>query len=85
MREAVAIRDRRVGSPRPATIETPVGLAADAADPLPEGVLLEASGNVNLSTVRAIAESGVDLISIGALTHSAPTLDLSMRVEISGA
>ena len=39
-------------------------------------VLLEASGGVNLQTVRAIAESGVDRISIGALTHSAPTLDL---------
>ena len=40
------------------------------------GVLLEASGGVNLSTVRAIAQSGVDRISVGALTHSAPTLDL---------
>ncbi len=40
--------------------------------------ILEASGGVNLETVRAIAESGVDLISIGALTHSAPTLDLGL-------
>ncbi|QDT63050.1 carboxylating nicotinate-nucleotide diphosphorylase [Calycomorphotria hydatis] len=39
-------------------------------------VLLEASGGVNLSTVHAIAETGVDRISVGALTHSAPTLDL---------
>jgi len=38
---------------------------------------LEASGNVNLDTVRQIAETGVDYISIGALTHSAPVLDLS--------
>lgn len=38
---------------------------------------LEASGNVNLETVRGIAETGVDYISIGALTHSAPVLDLS--------
>jgi nicotinate-nucleotide pyrophosphorylase (carboxylating) len=38
---------------------------------------LEASGNVNLETVRAIAETGVDYISIGALTHSARVLDLS--------
>ena len=38
---------------------------------------LEASGNVNLDTVRRIAETGVDYISIGALTHSAPVLDLS--------
>ena len=40
--------------------------------------LTEASGGVNLDTVRAIAESGVDLISVGALTHSAPALDLGL-------
>ena len=44
--------------------------------------LLEASGNVNLATVRAIAETGVDLISVGALTHSAPALDISLDLEI---
>jgi nicotinate-nucleotide pyrophosphorylase (carboxylating) len=37
----------------------------------------EASGNVSLETVRQIADTGVDFISIGALTHSAPVLDLS--------
>ena len=41
-------------------------------------VLTEASGGVNLETVRKIAESGVDLISVGALTHSAPRLDLAL-------
>jgi nicotinate-nucleotide pyrophosphorylase (carboxylating) len=40
--------------------------------------LTEASGGVNLETVRRIAESGVDLISVGALTHSAPNLDLGL-------
>ena len=40
--------------------------------------LTEASGGVNLETVRAIAESGVDMISIGALTHSARVLDLGL-------
>jgi nicotinate-nucleotide pyrophosphorylase (carboxylating) len=40
--------------------------------------ITEASGGVSLETVRAIAESGVDLISIGALTHSAPILDLGL-------
>jgi nicotinate-nucleotide pyrophosphorylase (carboxylating) len=44
--------------------------------------LLEASGGVNLSTVRAIAETGVDLISIGALTHSAPALDISLEFSL---
>jgi nicotinate-nucleotide pyrophosphorylase (carboxylating) len=42
---------------------------------------LEASGNVDLETVRAIAETGVDFISIGALTHSAPSLDFSLLLE----
>ncbi|MDR7477888.1 MAG: carboxylating nicotinate-nucleotide diphosphorylase [Armatimonadota bacterium] len=43
-------------------------------------VLTEASGGVTLETVRAVAETGVDLISVGALTHSAPSLDLSLEI-----
>ncbi|HXS46845.1 MAG TPA: carboxylating nicotinate-nucleotide diphosphorylase [Solirubrobacterales bacterium] len=46
-----------------------------------DGPPLEASGGVDLETVRGIAETGVDYISIGALTHSAPTLDFSMLIE----
>ncbi|MDQ3722437.1 MAG: nicotinate-nucleotide diphosphorylase (carboxylating), partial [Actinomycetota bacterium] len=42
---------------------------------------LEASGGVGLDTLRAHAETGVDWISIGALTHSAPALDLSLLME----
>jgi nicotinate-nucleotide pyrophosphorylase (carboxylating) len=42
---------------------------------------LEASGGVGLDTLRAHAETGVDCISIGALTHSAPALDLSLLLE----
>jgi nicotinate-nucleotide pyrophosphorylase (carboxylating) len=41
----------------------------------------EASGGVTLDTVAAIAETGVDSISVGALTHSAPAIDLSLEVE----
>jgi nicotinate-nucleotide pyrophosphorylase (carboxylating) len=41
----------------------------------------EASGGVNLDTVRAIAETGVDWISVGALTHSVPALDLSLLLD----
>lgn len=41
---------------------------------------VEASGNIGLETVRAVAETGVDFISIGRLTHSAPALDISMKV-----
>jgi nicotinate-nucleotide pyrophosphorylase (carboxylating) len=44
--------------------------------------LLEASGGVTLETVGAIARSGVDFVSVGALTHSAPALDLSMLVAV---
>jgi nicotinate-nucleotide pyrophosphorylase (carboxylating) len=44
-------------------------------------VLLEVSGGVTLEGVRAIAETGVDLISVGALTHSARAVDLSMRID----
>ncbi len=40
--------------------------------------VLEASGNVTLQTVRAIAETGVDYISSGAITHSAPNLDIGL-------
>ena len=45
--------------------------------------LVEASGGVSLETVRAIAETGVDVISVGALTHSAPSLDLGLDVTLS--
>ncbi len=50
-----------------------VGMRGEGARPL-----LEASGGVNLETVRGIAETGVDFISVGALTHSAPALDLGL-------
>lgn len=44
------------------------------------GVLFEASGGVNLETVRALAESGVDFVSVGALTHSAKAVDFSLEI-----
>jgi nicotinate-nucleotide pyrophosphorylase (carboxylating) len=61
----------------PATLREAVGMR-DAAG---HRALLEASGCVNLQTVRSIAEAGVDRISIGALTHSAPALDLGLDLE----
>ena len=45
------------------------------------GPALEASGGINLSNVRAVAETGVDRISVGALTHSAPILDISLEIQ----
>ncbi|MBI1683896.1 carboxylating nicotinate-nucleotide diphosphorylase [Caulobacter hibisci] len=52
-------------------LKTAVALAKGRA-------VLEASGGVNLTTVRAIAQTGVDVISVGALTHSAPVLDIGL-------
>lgn len=49
---------------------------------LPAGIKTEASGNINLGNVRAAALSGVDIISIGALTHSAKRLDISLELEM---
>jgi nicotinate-nucleotide pyrophosphorylase (carboxylating) len=45
---------------------------------------LEASGGFTLDAIRAVAETGVDFISVGALTHSAPALDLSLLLELEG-
>ena len=50
-------------------------------DRMAPGVLLEASGGVTLATVAALAKTGVDRISVGALTHSAPALDLGLDIE----
>jgi len=48
-------------------------------------VILEASGSVNPATIRAIAETGVDLISSGWITHSAPALDIGLDAEVPPA
>lgn len=48
------------------------------------GIETEASGGVTIEAVRAIAETGVDYISVGALTHSAPALDLSLLFDSEG-
>jgi nicotinate-nucleotide pyrophosphorylase (carboxylating) len=55
--------------------------AVAARDEAASDATLEASGGVNLDTVAAISATGVDFISIGALTHSAPALDLSMLLD----
>lgn len=44
-------------------------------------LFLEASGNLTLERARAVAETGVDFLSVGALTHSAPAVDLSLRMD----
>jgi len=61
----------------PAELREAVAAARGAAGPE-----LEASGGVTLETVAEIAATGVDFVSVGALTHSAPALDLSMTLEL---
>ncbi len=60
-----------------------VEMMAEAVKIAAGRVKLEASGGINENTVKAIAETGVDLISSGALTHSAPILDLGLDIEIA--
>ena len=57
-------------------------MVAEAVTRAAGRVILEASGGVKLDNVRSFAETGVDLISVGALTHSAPAVDLSLEVEV---
>jgi len=49
---------------------------------VPAGIMTEASGNINLKTVRAAAETGVNFISVGALTHSSKALDISLEFQL---
>jgi nicotinate-nucleotide pyrophosphorylase (carboxylating) len=62
---------------------TPAELA-DAVGLIGGRALTEASGNVTEETIRSVAESGVDIISVGALTHSVRALDLSLRITFAG-
>ncbi len=48
---------------------------------VPTSILLEASGNITLDNAKVYAEAGINRIAVGAITHSAPSLDLSMRVS----
>lgn len=59
----------------------PPALLREAVQLVDGKATLEASGGVSLETVREIAETGVDFISVGALTHSARSLDVSLEVE----
>ena len=61
----------------PEMLKQAVAMRGDRATPL-----IEASGGVNLDTVAAIAESGVDFVSVGYVTHSAPSLDLGLDFSV---
>lgn len=56
---------------------------ADAVRRIARRAVVEASGGMHLDNVRAVAETGVDIISIGALTHSAPAVDLHMTLFLT--
>ena len=60
----------------PEQVRTAVEHVRKADRPVP----LEASGGITLENIRAYAETGVNFISVGALTHSVPAVDLSMRI-----
>ena len=60
----------------------PIDAMAQAVELIAGRALTEASGNVTVEQVRAIAETGVDFISVGAITHSAQALDISMRIKL---
>ncbi|MFO7955624.1 MAG: nicotinate-nucleotide diphosphorylase (carboxylating), partial [Candidatus Brocadiia bacterium] len=61
----------------PEQVREAARMARESADEPPQ---LEASGGIDLSNVQAYAEAGADRISIGALTHSAPALDLALEI-----
>jgi len=60
----------------------PPAVLREAVDLIAGRALTEASGGVTLDSVRALAEAGVDLISVGALTHSSRSLDISLELRI---
>jgi nicotinate-nucleotide pyrophosphorylase (carboxylating) len=64
-------------------LRSTVAAVRELAAQLKRSVEIEVSGGISLRTVRLFAECGVDRISVGALTHSSPALDLSMLVEVS--
>jgi nicotinate-nucleotide pyrophosphorylase (carboxylating) len=80
VREAVEVGADRIllDNMTPAQLQEAVSAARRGGG----GLELEASGGVTLENVAEIAASGVDFISVGALTHSAPALDLSMTLEL---
>ena len=81
------LRDALAGSPDIVLLDNmaPSQLqeAVKLRDELATSVLLEASGGITLANVREIAETGVDRISIGALTHSAPALDIAFDWHVN--
>jgi len=64
--------------------EVAEAVRAARAHPRGRACWIEASGGITLATIRAYAEAGVDTISVGALTHSAPAVDIALDLELTG-
>ncbi|MDR0882089.1 MAG: carboxylating nicotinate-nucleotide diphosphorylase [Candidatus Adiutrix sp.] len=83
LREALAAKVDMVmlDNMGPELLRQGVKITREHPDPAVRATILEASGGVNLTTIGVIAQTGVDIISVGALTHSAPSVDLGLDWE----
>lgn len=78
VKEAVALKVSRIMLDNMSTAQM-----KEALKMIPPGIETEASGNMNINRVKEVAETGVTYISVGALTHSAPAADISLKFEWS--
>ncbi|MDQ8045688.1 MAG: carboxylating nicotinate-nucleotide diphosphorylase [Patulibacter sp.] len=70
------------GAPRVLLDNMDLGTLREAVERCQGKAITEASGGLEIGKLRAVAETGVDLLSLGSLTHSAPALDLSMLIDV---
>lgn len=82
LQQALAAKPERILLDNFSLADLRAAVQLTQATPAQGGVALEASGNIDLSNIRAVAETGVDYISIGALTKNIRAVDLSMRVTL---
>jgi nicotinate-nucleotide pyrophosphorylase (carboxylating) len=82
LREALALGVEAILLDNMTPDETARAVALVRAAPGGERIVVESSGGITLETVHRYAEAGVDLISVGALTHSAPAVDVSLEVDV---
>jgi nicotinate-nucleotide pyrophosphorylase (carboxylating) len=78
---AAAVRAADAGADVILLDNLPPATVREAVDRVPDGVVTEASGGITIDSLPAYAETGVDVVSMGSLTHSAPSLDVSFRTE----
>jgi nicotinate-nucleotide pyrophosphorylase (carboxylating) len=81
LREALDAGARAVLLDNMTPAETAVAVGAVRGRPNGDAVWVESSGGITLANIRAYAEAGVDTISVGALTHSAPSVDIALDLD----